>query len=48
MISEKSNRILWHLSSFENGRLAEEIVSGRQSLINSLVKGKLENVILHK
>ena len=45
VILKKSNRISWDLSSCEYGRLAEGIVSGRQPLINLLVKSKLKNIM---
>jgi len=44
---KKSNRISWDLSSFEYGRLAEGIVSGRQPLINLLVKSKPTSQLLN-
>ena len=46
VILGNSNVILLDLPSFEYGRLAEGIVSGRQPLI--LVKSKLKKIILHK
>jgi len=42
VILERSDWILWDFSRFEYGQLAEGTVSGRQPLINSLVKSKLD------
>jgi len=43
VILEKLNRILWDLSSFEKGRVAQ--ATARRPLINSLLTRKLKNSI---